>query len=60
MTRQEVLTVLKNELECIKRQDTPRCNRDECGCQGCDLIIDADRVTKVYEFLIENLEVTNE
>lgn len=55
MTKEQMIKVIKNEMECVKRQDTPMCNRDECGCQGCDLILDADEVIKAYELILDAL-----
>lgn len=47
--RQKTIEVLKRELECVKRQDTPDCCRDEFGCGACDLVLSPDDVIKAYE-----------
>lgn len=52
MTIEEVKRILKNERECVTRQDTPMCNRDECGCQCCDLIQDTGKVLEAYDIAI--------
>lgn len=54
----QVLKVLKNERECIKRQSeyatprsfVPKCDRD---CANCDLCLPEDEILEVYDFLIE-------
>lgn len=46
----QVLKVLKNERECIKRQGTDRCNR---RCDECDLCLEDTEILEVYDFLIE-------
>lgn len=60
MTIEEVKKILKNERECVERQDTPMCNRDECGCQCCDLILDTGKVLEAYELTIKALEFIEE
>ena len=54
----QVLKVLKNERECIKRQSeyatpksfVPKCDRD---CANCDLCLEDTEILEVYDFLIE-------
>ncbi len=50
--------LMKIEAECVKRQDTPLCNRDECGCQCCDLVQDADEILEAYGLAIEAINFT--
>lgn len=52
MTKERMILLLKTELECVNRQDTDSCNRDECGCQCCDLIQDKDEIVAMYEEVI--------
>jgi len=35
------------------RQDSPECNRDSCGCQYCDLVVETDEILEAYDFIIE-------
>lgn len=57
MKPSEAMKIMKIEKECVLRQDTPKCNRDTCGCQCCDLIQDADEVVEAYELAIQALDV---
>lgn len=52
--------IMQIEKECVLRQDTPKCNRDTCGCQCCDLIQDADEVVEAYELVVKALEFIDE
>ena len=56
MNREKLIQIIKNEKECVERQDTPFCNRDSCGCQCCDLILEAEDVTKAYDEILKMLE----
>lgn len=56
MNINEAINVLKAEKECVLRQDTPKCNRDTCGCQCCDLVQDTETVLEAYDMAIEALE----
>ncbi len=49
MTKQEVLTGLHIERECVSRD----CNRD---CANCDLVQERDWLLKVYDNAIRMLE----
>lgn len=49
MNNEQILKVLKNERECIKRQNG-KCDRN---CKECDLCLPDDEILKVYDFLIE-------
>ena len=49
MTKERIIELLECELECVCRQDTPDCNRDECGCSCCDLIQDTDEIISMYQ-----------
>ena len=51
-----IIDLLKCELECVKRQDTDKCQRDENGCQCCDLIQDTDEIIHMYEEVIDLVE----
>lgn len=50
------IRILEIEKQCVLRQDTPECNRDECGCQCCDLIQNADEVISAYDTAINMLK----
>lgn len=62
MDIQQILKVLKNERECIKRQSeystarsfVPKCNRD---CANCDLCLPDNEILEVYDFLINGYEL---
>ena len=62
MDIQQILKVLKNERECIKRQSeysttrsfVPKCDRD---CANCDLCLPDDEILEVYDFLINGYEL---
>ena len=57
----QILKVLKNERECIKRQSeyatpksfVPKCDRD---CANCDLCLPDDEILSVYDHLIRLCE----
>ena len=65
MNTDQILKVLKNERECIKRQtrslgDKPRCMKDADGvklCELCDLCLPDDEILEVYDFLINGYEL---
>ena len=50
------IRILEIEKQCVLRQDTPECNRDECGCQCCDLVQNADEVISAYDTAINMLK----
>lgn len=52
MDIEKAIELMKNEMTCVKRQDTPDCCRDECGCQGCDLVVETDEILEAYEKVI--------
>lgn len=56
MNMQRVVEVLRNEKECVVRQDTDKCNRDSCGCHMCDLILDTEDVLQAYTLAIGCIE----
>lgn len=56
MKTSKVLEIMINEQECVMRQDTPDCCRDECGCQCCDLLLDTDEVIEAYNEVIKLLK----
>ena len=45
------------EKTCVLRQDTADCNRDECGCQCCDLILDTEDVLEAYDVALDCMKV---
>ena len=60
MTVEQILKVLKNERECIKRQGTEKCNRVDhpiTGCKFCDLCLPDTEILEVYDFLINGYEL---
>ena len=57
MSTEQILKVLKNERECIKRQgDIQKCCNRECG--RCDLCLPDTEILEVYDFLIEAYSIT--
>ena len=60
MTNEQILKVLKNERECIKRQvDMTKCKRHKHeGCLNCDLCLPDNEILEVYDFLIQGYELT--
>ena len=53
MEIEKAIKIMKIEQECVRRQDTDLCNRDECGCQCCDLIQKTEDVLEAYETAID-------
>lgn len=49
----KAIEVMKNELECVKRAG--ECDRH---CEDCDLLMDADEIISVYEWIIRDLKYT--
>lgn len=37
--------ILENELRCVQRASTKRCDRE---CENCDLLMDTDDIAKAY------------
>jgi len=60
MNTEQILKVLRNERECIKRQgDINKCKRHEHeGCLKCDLCLPDYEILEVYDFLIEAYSIT--
>lgn len=54
MNTEQILKVLKNERECIARQNG-KCDRN---CKDCDLCLPDDEILEVYDFLINGYELT--
>lgn len=54
MNTEQILKVLKNERECIARQNG-KCDRD---CAKCDLSLPDDEILEVYDFLINAYSAT--
>ncbi len=50
---EKAMKLMKIEKECVLRQDTDKCNRDECGCQCCDLVQDPDEIVEAYDVAID-------
>ena len=55
MNMNRVVEILKNEKECVERQDTPKCNRD---CGNCDLLLPTEEVKQAYTLAIGCIEGT--
>lgn len=53
MNTEQILKVLKNERECIKRQNG-KCDRN---CKECDLCLPDSEILEVYDFLIKGYEL---
>lgn len=53
MTNEQILKVLKNERECIARQNG-KCDRN---CKECDLCLPDYEILEVYDFLINGYEL---
>lgn len=43
------IEILQYEVECIKRQDTEKCDRN---CAKCDLVQDTEEILSVYQQVI--------
>ena len=54
MTTEQILKVLKNERECIARQNG-KCDRN---CKECDLCLPDDEILAVYDYLISGYALT--
>ena len=54
MNTEQILKVLKNERECIARQNG-KCDRN---CAKCDLVLPDTEILEVYDFLIEAYSIT--
>lgn len=54
MDNAEIIKVLENEMECIRRQDTPKCPRFvRMTCAACDLITDTSKVLEAFQGAIK-------
>lgn len=53
MTKEKIIEIIKNELECVRTASDNKCNRD---CENCKLVRDSDDIIKAYDFVIEMLE----
>ncbi len=53
MNTEQILKVLRNERECIKRQNG-KCDRN---CDKCDLCLPDTEILEVYDFLIKGYEL---
>ena len=57
MTDAEIIKVLENEMECVRRQDTPKCPRFVgMTCAACDLITDTSKVLEAFQDAIDALK----
>lgn len=53
----EIIKVLEKEMECVKRQDGPKCPRlFGITCAVCDLIIDTSKVLDAFQGAIDALK----
>ena len=52
MTKNEIIKVLQNELECVKRQYGNLCDNKR-DCNHCDLALKEEIVISAYENAIE-------
>lgn len=57
MTNKEAIGVIKFEIACVNRQDTPRCKRD---CANCDLCLPTEDVLEAFTHAIRALEKIEE
>lgn len=53
MTNKEAIGVIKFEIACVNRQNTPRCKRD---CANCDLCLPTEDVLEAFTRAIKALE----
>ena len=57
MTDKEIINVLENEMECVNRQDGPKCPRFiGMTCAACDLITDTSKVLEAFQAAIDALK----
>lgn len=56
MNKERIIELLKNEAECVKRQDTPECQRGYLGCQGCDLLVETEEILEAYAKAVEIIQ----
>lgn len=56
MNKERIIELLQNEAECVRRQDTPKCQRDENGCQCCDLLVETKEILEAYAGAVEILQ----
>lgn len=57
MTNKKAIGVIKFEIACVNRQDTPRCKRD---CANCDLCLPTEDVLEAFTCAIRALEKIEE
>ena len=53
ISRDEVIDILLNEVECVQRASDEECNRD---CAKCDLLRDTNKILQAYRIAIRALE----
>lgn len=53
MNIEKTIAIMRCELTCVERQDTPKCNRE---CATCDLVQPTEDVIKAYNTVIRILE----
>lgn len=52
-----IVKVLETEMECVKRQDKPKCPRlSGKTCAVCDLITDTSKVLEAYQGAIDTIK----
>ena len=59
MTENEIIKVLQNELECVKRQYGNLCDNKR-DCKHCDLALKEETVISAYENAIEMINKEKE
>lgn len=53
ISREDVVDILLNEMECVQRASDDECDRD---CIKCDLLRDTDKILQAYRMAIKDLE----
>lgn len=57
MVDKVIIKILENEMECVKRQDGPKCPRFVgMTCAACDLITDTSKVLEAFQGAIDTLK----
>lgn len=53
MTTEQLISIMQTEQKCVRRQDTPECDRD---CKNCDLVLPTEDVIAAYDAVITFLQ----